>query len=66
VGRSERKDRSGHRIELLNARWHHHGQSPGFRRCAVCGAEVSESVRAVYREGELFHARCVHYRAEPT
>jgi hypothetical protein len=64
--RSERRNRPESRIELLNARWPDHRQGRGFGRCAVCGSDVSEAIRAVYRDGELFHARCLHYRAEST
>jgi hypothetical protein len=64
--RSERRNRSGPRIELLNARWHQHRQDPGFGRCAVCGGDVSEAGVAVYRDGEVIHADCAHYRLDPT
>jgi hypothetical protein len=64
--RDESRSRSGSRIELLNARWHPHRRSPGFGRCAVCGSHVSEAAAAVYRDGEVLHADCIHYRLEPT
>jgi hypothetical protein len=63
---SQRRDRPGARIELLNARWHQRRKGPGFGRCAVCGGSVSEAVVAVYRDGEVLHEDRVHYRLEPT
>jgi len=61
-----RRNRPGRRIELLNARWHGQRQSPGFGSCAVCGRDLSETVRAVYSDGKVFHGHCVRRRSRPT
>jgi hypothetical protein len=47
------------RIELLNSRWHALRSArnhPG--PCAACRAEIAAEERALYIQGEAYHADC--------